>query len=364
MLFDSSIRKELARSFGATVVVLITVVMTMMLIRTLGQAARGSVSPSDVMLVMGFTVLGQLPTILSLSLFVSIVATLSRMYRDSEMVIWFASGRGLISLLPPLLRFAWPVMLVVSLLSLAVWPWANQQIQEMRTQYEQRGDIDRIAPGEFQESANGTRVFFIDKESQDPESASNVFIATAEKNRETVTSARSARLEVRNGERMVVLSQGQRMESSTDKPGLKISEFAEYSTRIGEASPSGPSEGSIKTRNTLQLLEQPLPIYKAELGWRLGLAFAALNLVLMALALSSVNPRASRSGNLMFALFAFIVYYNFMTLGQSWVGAEKIGLTSYLALLHGGTMALALLLLGARHHQWTPRRLWQREVTA
>lgn len=73
MLFDSSIRKELARTFGATLVVLVTVVMTMMLIRTLGQASRGSVNPSDVMLVMGFTVLGQLPTILSLSLFVTVV---------------------------------------------------------------------------------------------------------------------------------------------------------------------------------------------------------------------------------------------------------------------------------------------------
>ena len=59
MLFDSSLRKELARSFGATLVVLVTVVMTMMLIRTLGQASKGSVSPSDVMLVMGFTVLGR-----------------------------------------------------------------------------------------------------------------------------------------------------------------------------------------------------------------------------------------------------------------------------------------------------------------
>ena len=38
MLFHSSIRKELARSFGATLVVLITVVMTMTLIRTLGPA--------------------------------------------------------------------------------------------------------------------------------------------------------------------------------------------------------------------------------------------------------------------------------------------------------------------------------------
>ena len=89
MLFDSSIRKELARSFGATLVVLVTVVMTMMLIRTLGQASRGNVNPSDVIMVMGFTVLGQLPTILGLSLFVSVVGSLSRMYRDSEMVIWF-----------------------------------------------------------------------------------------------------------------------------------------------------------------------------------------------------------------------------------------------------------------------------------
>src|SRR3989338_366815 len=84
MLFDSSIRKELARSFGATLVVLVTVVMTMMLIRTLGQASKGSVSPSDVMLVMGFTVLGQLPTILSLSLFIAVVGTLSRMYRPRK----------------------------------------------------------------------------------------------------------------------------------------------------------------------------------------------------------------------------------------------------------------------------------------
>ena len=149
MLFDSSIRKELGRSFGATLVVLITVVMTMMLIRTLGQATKGTVSPSDVMLVMGFTVLGQMSTILTLSLFVAIVGTLARMYRDSEMAIWFASGQGLASQLQPILRFAWPIVAVIAVLALLVWPWSNQQIQELRAQFEQRSDIDRIAPGEF-----------------------------------------------------------------------------------------------------------------------------------------------------------------------------------------------------------------------
>jgi len=364
MLFDSSIRKELARSFGATLVVLVTVVMTMMLIRTLGQASRGSVNPSDVMLVMGFTVLGQLPTILSLSLFVAVVGTLSRMYRDSEMVIWFASGRGLINLLTPLLRFAWPVMLVIATLALVIWPWANQQIQALKVQYEQRGDVDRIAPGEFQESANGSRVFFIDRESPDAEQASNVFIASTERGRETVTSARSARLETRNGERMVLLTDGQRLETTVDKPGLKVSEFIEYGTRIGSAPAGSQDEQAVKTISTPALLASAEPAFRAELGWRFGLAVAALNFVVMGLALASVNPRAGRSSSLVLALFAFVVYYNLMTLGQSWISSGRLGVVPFMLLLHGGTLALGLALLTARHHRWSPSMLWRRGARA
>jgi lipopolysaccharide export system permease protein len=360
MLFDSSIRKELARGFGATLVVLVTVVMTMMLIRTLGQAARGSVNPSDIILVMGFTVLGQLPTILCLSLFIAIVATLSRMYRDSEMVIWFASGQGLTSLLKPLLRFAWPVMVVVATLALVAWPWANQQIQGLKIQYEQRNDVERIAPGEFQESANGSRVFFIDKDSPDPQAANNVFIAASQPTGESVTSARSARLEVRSGERFVLLSNGQRVESSSNKPGLKISEFSEYGTRLGQAPRSSPDATSVKTTSTAQLLMQTEPEQRAELAWRLGLAVATFNFVVLALALSSVNPRASRSANLVFALFAFIVYYNFMVLGQSWIASGKATLLPFLILLHGGIFAFSALLLAVRHNHWSLRPWWQR----
>ena len=63
MLFHSSLRKELARSFGASLVVLVTIVMTMTLIRTLSLATRGFVNPQEVMMVMGYTVLGYLPPI-------------------------------------------------------------------------------------------------------------------------------------------------------------------------------------------------------------------------------------------------------------------------------------------------------------
>ena len=95
MLFDSSVRRELARTFGATLVVILTIVLTSFLIRTIGQAASGAIAPQDVVLLLGYVALGHLPTMLSLSLFVAVVLTLGRMYRDSEMVIWFAGGVGL-----------------------------------------------------------------------------------------------------------------------------------------------------------------------------------------------------------------------------------------------------------------------------
>ena len=157
MLFHSSVRKELARSFGATLVVLVTIVMTMTLIRTLSLATRGSVNPREVMMVMGYTVLGYLPPILTMCLFISIVGTLSRMYRDSEMVIWFAAGRGLSAFLPPLFRFAWPILLVIAGMALLVWPWSNQQIQDLKDRYGKRGDLERVLArcGREQDDADG-----------------------------------------------------------------------------------------------------------------------------------------------------------------------------------------------------------------
>ena len=53
MIFHTSIRRELMRSFSAALFVLVGIMVTMMLIRTLGFANRGLVSPSEVSLVLG-----------------------------------------------------------------------------------------------------------------------------------------------------------------------------------------------------------------------------------------------------------------------------------------------------------------------
>ena len=357
-------RKELARSFGATLVVLITIIMTIVLIRTLGQAARGSISPQDILLIMAYAALGRLPTILTLSLFIAMVSTLSRMYRDSEMVVWFACGRGLTAFLRPLLRFAWPVLLLITLSALFVWPWTNQQTLDMKQRYDQRSDLDRIAPGQFQESSGGNRVFFIDRDSEGRTGSQNIFIASTDKAKSAITTARSGRVATIDNQQMLILENGQRLENTVGKSELKISDFEEYGLKTGRSSALGPGEVESRAKSTRELIKLPTLNNLGELSWRLGLVLAAINFVVVALALAAVNPRAGKSSNLIFVLFTFVVYSNLLSMGQSWVATGRVGFTSLILVMHGSVLVGSLAWLAKRHLNWTLKDLVPRRAVA
>jgi len=357
MLFHSSIRKELARTFGATLVVLVTVVMTMTLIRTLSEATRGVFNPADALVIMGYTVLSELPMILSLSLFIAVISVLNRMYRDSEMVIWLGSGRGLASLLRPLARFSWPIFVVIFVLAFVVLPWAFGRIEDLRDQYEKRGDIARVEAGQFQESASGDRVFFIERDPADKLAGTHVFMVTQDQDKETITSAERGTVQVISNDQFLVLENGQRLERSRDSTELSLSTFARYGARLGADNPSARASIPINTLSAVALVQTASTRTMAELAWRCGLVLAALNLVLLGLAVAGVNPRSGRAGNMALAFLIFVVYFNLLVLGKTWIETEKVTLPVYLLGLHGSVFALATAWLTLRHNQWVPRLL-------
>ncbi len=350
MLFDTTLRRELARTFGGTLVVILTIVLTMMLIRTLGQAAGGAVAPQDVVLLLGYTALGHLPTMLALSLFIAVVASLGRMYRDSEMAIWFASGLPITRFVRPVLRTGWPVLLVVAVLVLFVWPWGNRQSADLRDRYQQRSDLSRVAPGVFQSSRDGKRVFFIERDSPDAANARNVFILSTNGTREAVTSARGGRLDNIDGQRWLVLERGQRNEADAANGEKMLSSFETYRVLAGEQAVRRAEERPPRAMLSIDLLRSPTLRNQGELVWRIGLLCGAANLLLLAIGLAATNPRRASNWNLLFALLGFVVYYNFINLSQAWVGGGRVGMGTALAALHGGAFVLALVLLWWRDH--------------
>jgi lipopolysaccharide export system permease protein len=95
MIFRRALQRELASVAGATFTVLFSILVTWTLIAILGKAAGGKVASSDVLALIAFAVLNYLPTILILTSFISVLVVITRSYRDSEMVVWFASGQSL-----------------------------------------------------------------------------------------------------------------------------------------------------------------------------------------------------------------------------------------------------------------------------
>jgi lipopolysaccharide export system permease protein len=367
MLFDSTLRRELARNFGATLVIILTIVLTIMFIRNLGQAAGGRIAPQDVMLLLAYIGLGHLSTMLALSLFIAVVATLSRMYRASEMTIWFASGVPLGRFVGPVLMTSWPVLLLIAVLSLFVWPWQNEQSAVLKDQFERRSDLSRVAPGQFQTSADGERTFFFEGSASSAAIGRNVFIVSSRAPVESVVSAKSGAIETEGDGRVLVLTKGQRNEQNTATGEKTLSRFETYRAEAGERVRNASGMLTPRALPTAELLARPTPANQGELAWRLGLVLAAANMMVLGIGMSASNPRHASNWNLLFALLSFFVYYNFINLSTAWVRSGRIGLGEVLFLGHGGAFVLALALLWWRENGMRPpvvRRRRRRKAAA
>ncbi len=367
MLFDSSTRSELARSFGVSLVVILTIMLTSTLIRTLGQAAGGYVAPQDVVLLMGYATLAHLATMLILSLFLATVLTLGRIYRDSEMTIWFASGVPLSRFVRPVFRMAWPVLAAVIVLELLIWPWGNKNSAELRDRYQKRSDLSRVAPGQFQTSRDGNRVFFIERDSQDGRDARNVFIlarAGKDGERESITTSARGRIETDGDDRFLVLDHGQRNESNASSGDKSLARFEQYRVLTDSGVLAASSQLPPKAMGTLDLLYAPAPRNQGELAWRFGLILACVNMALLGIGLAATNPRRANNWNLLFALLAFVVYFNLVNLSTSWVGNGRLSLADALLRVHGGALVLSLSLLWLRDQGNRLRLLPRRRAAA
>ena len=356
MLLDLTLRREMSRNFGGAFTVLFTVVVTLMLIRILGQASEGQASPQDVFVLIGLTALSYLQLVLTLSLFLAVLLTFTRIWRDSEMTIWRTTGVSKASLLLSVMRFSWPILLLVAALTLFAWPWANQQTSALRTRFEQRSDISRVAPGQFRESASGKRVFFIDKGAQAGGVARDIFIRDDTSGRTAVITARSAQIRRIDGQAYLVLNNGNRYVHTPGQADYVITAFDTLELRLdtttGLADMSTGKTGQVNwltqpNRNvpTEYLLNPAVPPWLGELSWRLGVPLSAALLALMALPLASGSVRTGRSGSLIAALLIYLIYTNFLNMLQGWITNRQLGFGSGLLLVHGGAVLALLLLL-------------------
>ena len=325
MIFQRSLLREFTATGIATFVVLLAITITTQLIRFLGYAARGNISSDAVLTFLGFASLRYLPHLLSITLFISVLMTLTRSYRDSEMVVWFTSGQGLNAWIRPVLIFAAPVSIVIATLSIFLSPWAVGKAEAYRRQLQSQDDIAAISPGVFKESRNAERVYLVEKLAANLSTVANIFVHSEENGEVGTTVAKRGYQETApNGDRFLVMLNGRRYIGPPGSAEYRIIEFEKYSVRI-EANEVNETLPAVNAQPTLALIADKSPSARAELIWRAGLPLSALVLSLLAIPMSFVNPRAGRSLNLILAALLYMVYTNLLSVFQAWVTQEKVG---------------------------------------
>lgn len=362
MLFKTALRRDLSNLAGVVFATLFTVMVTTSLIRWLGRAANGLTDTASVLPMIAFAAINLLPVLLVLTVYVSVLMALTRAYRDSEMVIWFSSGRSLLDWILPVLGFVTPVAVLVALVAFVGGPWATRQSNEYQARFSQREDISRVSAGQFRESASAGRVFYVESLTDDNTEVRNVFVSQFDAQRELIVVSQKGQIEVMpNGDRYLVLEKGRRYDGEPGSSSLRLMEFERYGLLLeGRADVSG-SGASARTMGLLDLLADPSRTNLAELNWRLSLPISAFLMALLAIPLSAVNPRLGRSVNLILALLIYVVYNNMLSVVSAWIGQGRLPFLVGVWVVHAALAVVIAFLFWRRIR--LPRRWIRRALS-
>jgi lipopolysaccharide export system permease protein len=346
MIFRRSLVREMTATAIGLFLVLMAILFTNLVLRLLARAAGGTVAPEGILALLGFNALFYFNILLSVTVFVTVLLTLTRWYRDSEMIVWFSSGQALTAWLWPIMWFALPFFLAILVLSLFLSPWAEQRRLEYERQLESRDEITLLTPGLFREFGRAKLVVFIESINTFDGTIRNVFLHSVDEGKDSTTVARSGMLqEAANGDRFIVLKDGRRYEGKPGTADYQVVEFGSLGRRI-EPAELRSLPASTKAIPTATLIILDGPVERAELFWRLSVPISALVLTLLAVPLAYVNPRIGRSFNLMAAGFMYMLYSNCLNIVQSFIAQDKLGFVPGLILPHAIAIGVALLLYG------------------
>jgi lipopolysaccharide export system permease protein len=348
-ILDRYIFREIASTWLAVTLILLTILLTNQFARVLGDVAKGQLPKDAAFDVIGLSAVQYLTILVPIGLFLSIMLALGRLYRDSEMPAMMACRVGPSGIYRPLLWLIVPLVLGVGFIAIDVGPRALVAVERIGAEARREADLRSIEPGRF--TVFGPDQAVVYGERVTPEGImENVFMQRIVDG-ETVQVVVAARGEQVDSEdpdiRLLVLHDGRRYEGVPGTQQFRVVEFAEHGIpyRLPSLDPPDPRPREMLVTSLLRSSE---PEHRAELQWRLGVPLSTVILAIFAVPLSRSQPRAGRYGRLAIGLLVFIIYFNLLSAAKAWVENGDVEPAIGLWWVHALFLLGALLLLAVQ----------------
>ncbi|MDO4697315.1 MAG: LPS export ABC transporter permease LptF [Pasteurellaceae bacterium] len=351
MILSRYLTKEIFKSQIAILFILLVIFFCQQLVRVLSSAVSGKVPTDLVLSLLGLGMPTMAQLMLPLSLFIALLLTLGRFYAESEITVMRACGVGQGLLVK--------VALFLSLFTTALatynvfWltPWAINKQSEMLAEAKANPRFAALSAGQFMSA--GGYVLFIDNIQDNKINDIYVFQPNqVKKNKPSVVVAESGELQgLPNGDQLLTLAQSTRYEGTPQTADFRISSFDSYTAYLGYQDVES-DEKLVQRADFLQLMNDKSPEGRAEWHWRLALIFAVPLMALLAVPMSSVNPRQGRFAKLLPALLLYLIYFLLQSSLKSAGGSGKVNVSLLMPLV-----SVAFLVLGVLLNSWDSKWL-------
>jgi len=349
-ILDRYIFREIASTWLGVTMVLLLILLTNQFARILGDVAKGQLPKNAALDVIALSAAQYMTIIVPISLFLSIMLALGRLYRDSEMPAMMACRVGPSGVYRPLMWLLVPLSLGVAWLSLDLGPKALRAVDRIGAEARRAADLGSIEPGRFTEVGPNDAVVYGEKVLPDG-SMENVFLQRRIANGvvEVVVAQRGEQVESDNPDlRFLVLRDGRRYEGVPGTTQFRVVEFAEHGIpyKLPSVEPVDPLP---RAMSFIGLMREGSLEHVAEMQWRIGIPLATIILGILAVPLAKTQPRAGRYGRLAIGLLAFIIYLNMLSASRAWIVQGSISPLLGLWWVHGVMLAFALGILGVQN---------------
>lgn len=328
-IIDRYISRELLLTLLAVTLVLMLILLSGTLARLLGKAAEGAIPNDVIWSMLMFTGARYLILLVPLSLYLGVLLTFSRLYKDNEMASLAACGVGYKRLYRPLLMVALPTTALLFYLTLFVMPWVAQQSEALKSKIESRSELSGLIAGRFNESRKDGAIMFMQSQSEDGKHMNEIFMQQVIKKSpklkvDQVESARTARrFRDSQGRDFILFEHGQQHEGKAGRKDFRITTYEKKGVYLPEDKLDNRLSPK-KAVDSLTLWNSDRADYRAELHWRLSLPIGAFLLAILALPLSHTTPRKGRYSKLALAILIYLIYSNLLGVGQTWVETNKV----------------------------------------
>ena len=352
MIIDRYIHREIIKPTLTICSVLVFIFGCYMSARYLADAVSGQLPGSIVFILILLRITVALEVLLPLTLYLSVIIALGRLYKDSEMTALSACGVSGLRLLRPVFFLSVIIAVLVSGLSLYVRPWAYHQFFLLREKARSNFDLTRMKGGNFYAIDNGHRVIFADDVDPQQNRAKRVFIQTKDEDTLQVIFARRARQfdEKISGKQILVFTDGYLYEFSHSGEEGRIVQF-DQSAMPWEPVENVKLKSRVKAISTAKLARSNSPEEIAELQWRLSVPVSTILLALLGVPLSHSSPRRGKYAKVVTAVLVFAVYYNLGAIAKKWVEKAVVNPVPGLWWVHILLAGLLLIIL------WQPAML-------